>query len=273
MQIGNKKTRSKNAIPRPKNSFMVYRQEKQEEIISKNGRINNTLISEIAGYMWRTEDEEVKKAYRDKAEIGKREHRLLYPDYKYTPKKPQKPKSHKQKKIKIDTSRLDLHKNLKADYFDQIIKYIDLNVPEIRGSSIQANICQLPPSFLDTKTSFMVPTQDSVHDHPQQEAVKEEHYSQQWSQESILQLPQFVPLNGNQLLAMQHNAFQQYCIDPQLTIPAFTMDPYLYGLNNYQMPYLDTCFNQGMIHNENISSNELAILYYHNPIFSNSNLQ
>ncbi|KAI0243516.1 hypothetical protein L0F63_005828 [Massospora cicadina] len=137
-----KKRRTKNSIPRPKNSFMTYRQEKQNEIIARNGRINNTVISEIAGLMWRTEEEHVKKAYREKAELGKLEHKRLYPNYKYSPKKPKTPKS---RNAKI-TAKLDLHKNLKRECFDKIVDLFDQD----KNNAFLANIYTLPNGFLDT---------------------------------------------------------------------------------------------------------------------------
>ncbi|KAI9008411.1 high mobility group box domain-containing protein, partial [Gaertneriomyces semiglobifer] len=77
-------------IPRPANSFMTYRMEKQYQVLAENAGVNNKDISVIIGEMWRNEPEEVKEYYRKKAEIGRREHMLRYPDYKYTPLKKRK---------------------------------------------------------------------------------------------------------------------------------------------------------------------------------------
>ena len=74
-------------IPRPKNSFMTYRAERQHEVLISNPGANNKDVSKIIGAMWRTESPEVKEYYRKRAELHKHEHKLLYPDYKYQPKR------------------------------------------------------------------------------------------------------------------------------------------------------------------------------------------
>ncbi|KAI8593803.1 high mobility group box domain-containing protein, partial [Geranomyces variabilis] len=71
-------------IPRPSNSFMTYRMEKQHEVLAHHAGANNKDISVIIGDMWRNESEPVKEYYRKKAELGRQEHALKYPDYKYT---------------------------------------------------------------------------------------------------------------------------------------------------------------------------------------------
>ncbi|KAJ3167642.1 hypothetical protein HDU88_002088 [Geranomyces variabilis] len=77
-------------IPRPSNSFMTYRMEKQHEVLAHHVGANNKDISVIIGDMWRKESEPVKEYYRKKAELGRQEHALKYPDYKYTALKPRK---------------------------------------------------------------------------------------------------------------------------------------------------------------------------------------
>ncbi|KAJ3183122.1 hypothetical protein HDU87_007545 [Geranomyces variabilis] len=77
-------------IPRPSNSFMTYRMEKQHEVLAHHAGANNKDISVIIGDMWRNESEPVKEYYRKKAELGRQEHALKYPDYKYTALKPRK---------------------------------------------------------------------------------------------------------------------------------------------------------------------------------------
>ncbi|ORY01379.1 hypothetical protein K493DRAFT_209710, partial [Basidiobolus meristosporus CBS 931.73] len=83
-------SRSTKRIPRPNNSFMTYRKEKQKAILDAHPGINNKEVSKIVGEMWRNESEAVKEYYRKKAEQGKKEHALRYPGYKYTPRKRQR---------------------------------------------------------------------------------------------------------------------------------------------------------------------------------------
>lgn len=198
MTVVGKQRRAKNAIPRPKNSFMVYRQEKQAEIIQHHGRINNTTISEIAGFMWRAEDEEVKKAYREKAEHGKREHRRLYPDYKYSPKKPLRPRQPK-KKPPLDAAKLDLHPNHTTASFDLLVTYMDQHLPEIRGTSLQPIASQA--------CGFDDPTA-SVDAFAQTMALAQTHASQ-------LMMP-FMPLSEGQLLQLAQEMVHQQVLDPHM---------------------------------------------------------
>ncbi|KAJ3003777.1 hypothetical protein HKX48_001577 [Thoreauomyces humboldtii] len=70
-------------IPRPSNSFMTYRMDKQHEVLATNEGANNKDISVIIGEMWRNESEPIKDYYRKKAELGRKEHAIRYPNYKY----------------------------------------------------------------------------------------------------------------------------------------------------------------------------------------------
>ncbi|KAI8922065.1 hypothetical protein DFJ77DRAFT_505831 [Powellomyces hirtus] len=74
-------------IPRPSNSFMTYRMDKQHEVLAYHAGANNKDISVIIGEMWRKETQPVKEYYRKKAEEGRKEHALRYPGYRYTPLK------------------------------------------------------------------------------------------------------------------------------------------------------------------------------------------
>ena len=81
---------SRNAIPRPSNSFILYRREKHAEIMAqyKGAKaLNNNVISKIVASMWKQESSEIKSFYSGKAEEEKRLHMLKYPDYKYRPRK------------------------------------------------------------------------------------------------------------------------------------------------------------------------------------------
>lgn len=78
---------SSNNPPRPLNCFMAYRQYHLANIARNHPKADNRQISRIAGAMWNVELEDVKAFWRKQAELGKKEHARLYPDYKYRPKK------------------------------------------------------------------------------------------------------------------------------------------------------------------------------------------
>ncbi|OMH82688.1 Silenced mating-type M-specific polypeptide Mc [Zancudomyces culisetae] len=76
--------------PRPANAFILYRKNKQAEVIKNNPGVSNKEISCIIGKMWREETSEIRNEYRVKAEEEKKKHKILYPDYKYQPRKSKK---------------------------------------------------------------------------------------------------------------------------------------------------------------------------------------
>ncbi|KAG1147471.1 hypothetical protein G6F37_004054 [Rhizopus arrhizus] len=81
------KTSSSNKVPRPMNSFMIYRLEKQQEIVKECPGANHRDISKVIAKWWKEMADEEKEHYRQKAELARQEHHRLYPNYKYSPKK------------------------------------------------------------------------------------------------------------------------------------------------------------------------------------------
>ena len=76
----------KQAIPRPMNSFMLYRAAYTERIQAlgrENG--NHQIVSAVAGESWRMETEEVRREFAELAELDKRMHKVAFPGYKYLP--------------------------------------------------------------------------------------------------------------------------------------------------------------------------------------------
>ncbi|RKP01646.1 hypothetical protein CXG81DRAFT_11716, partial [Caulochytrium protostelioides] len=72
-------------VPRPPNSFMTFRMDKQHAVLASYPDANNMDISKIIGAMWRDADPAVKQIYRERAEEGRRLHRERFPGYHYTP--------------------------------------------------------------------------------------------------------------------------------------------------------------------------------------------
>ncbi|CAG8807879.1 41477_t:CDS:1, partial [Gigaspora margarita] len=73
-------------LPRPMNSFMLYRKVKAKEIRAKNPRITTGNLSKEISKMWHKEPLEVKSKFMKMAEEAKQQHMKKYPDYKYCPK-------------------------------------------------------------------------------------------------------------------------------------------------------------------------------------------
>ncbi|KAJ1668660.1 hypothetical protein IW140_002054 [Coemansia sp. RSA 1813] len=78
--------RKKIKIKRPPNSFMIYRSERHNELV-KEYRGGNKVVSGIIAKEWHSMNPEQKKKYEDLAAKKKREHELLYPNYKFMPKR------------------------------------------------------------------------------------------------------------------------------------------------------------------------------------------
>ncbi|KAF1929265.1 uncharacterized protein M421DRAFT_100396 [Didymella exigua CBS 183.55] len=80
-------------IPRPRNAFILYRQHHQQTIIRRNPGLNNPDISKIIGEKWKAESDEEKKIWQDLAQEEKARHHEQYPDYRYQPRRVNKPGS------------------------------------------------------------------------------------------------------------------------------------------------------------------------------------
>ncbi|KAJ2812544.1 hypothetical protein H4S07_001325 [Coemansia furcata] len=78
--------RNRIKIKRPPNSFMIYRSERHNELV-KEYKGGNKVISGIIAKEWHSMGREAKKRYEDMAAVKKREHELLYPNYKFMPKR------------------------------------------------------------------------------------------------------------------------------------------------------------------------------------------
>ncbi|KAI8357308.1 high mobility group box domain-containing protein [Choanephora cucurbitarum] len=71
------KTSKQTSIPRPLNCFLIYRLEKQKEIVAKCAGANHRDISKIIAQWWKNTTDEEKKPYREKARLAKLEHSKL----------------------------------------------------------------------------------------------------------------------------------------------------------------------------------------------------
>ncbi|KAL2351990.1 high mobility group box domain-containing protein, partial [Cryomyces antarcticus] len=74
-------------IPRPRNSFMLYRQHNQARFIDKHPGIANPEVSKILGELWKSEPASVKEKWKLLAEEEKLRHREKYPEYRYQPRR------------------------------------------------------------------------------------------------------------------------------------------------------------------------------------------
>ncbi|EMC92313.1 hypothetical protein BAUCODRAFT_126300 [Baudoinia panamericana UAMH 10762] len=77
-------------IPRPSNSFMIYRRQNRNRIAKAlpptPDRSNQGAVSHQAGKMWKAEPAHVKAMYERLAQREKAEHERKYPGYRYRPR-------------------------------------------------------------------------------------------------------------------------------------------------------------------------------------------
>ncbi|KAJ9608127.1 slightly ste11-like protein [Cladophialophora chaetospira] len=74
-------------IPRPRNSFILFRQHQQSSIIAQNPGIPNPQVSKIIGEQWRGLSAEAKEEWNLLAEEEKARHQQQYPGYRYHPRR------------------------------------------------------------------------------------------------------------------------------------------------------------------------------------------
>ncbi|CAG8466610.1 1057_t:CDS:2 [Acaulospora morrowiae] len=82
-----KQNRKKPYIPRPPNSFILYRQHHHPLILNQHPGINNSEISRIIADHWRKLSDQERDEWKKKAEEAKEKHMKAWPDYKYQPRR------------------------------------------------------------------------------------------------------------------------------------------------------------------------------------------
>jgi hypothetical protein len=74
-------------IPRPMNSFMLYRSAYADRLKAWGQHNNHQEVSKFAGASWQIEPEELKDRYKDLAKVERENHQRAHPDYKFSPSK------------------------------------------------------------------------------------------------------------------------------------------------------------------------------------------
>ncbi|KAL4910679.1 hypothetical protein BDW74DRAFT_141615 [Aspergillus multicolor] len=74
-------------IPRPMNSFMLYRSAYAERVKEYFRQQNHQVVSSASGVSWNKETPEIRAKYERLAVIEKRNHLKAHPGYKFTPTK------------------------------------------------------------------------------------------------------------------------------------------------------------------------------------------
>ena len=77
----------KGKVPRPMNSFMLYRDAYTDRIKAHMKQNNHQNISRIAGSSWQNETRDIRDYYEELARIERDSHANAHPEYKFKPQK------------------------------------------------------------------------------------------------------------------------------------------------------------------------------------------
>ena len=92
-------------IPRPMNSFMLYRKAYHKLAIHVSGQSHHATVSGSVAASWRHETPDVKAKFAKYAQIEKDNHKLAFPTYRFK-SKPKRPAQVKQReKASFDTNK------------------------------------------------------------------------------------------------------------------------------------------------------------------------
>uniref|UniRef100_A0A1D1YFJ0 Transcription factor ste11 n=1 Tax=Anthurium amnicola TaxID=1678845 RepID=A0A1D1YFJ0_9ARAE len=144
-------------IPRPHNAFIIFRNDFAAKIKnSTSQKISIRVISQMASKQWKKENEVVKLFFKLLADMYQHRHRILYPDYKYSPRFNAEKKSKRKRSRKMRAKKEDskdkkkgriitwyihdnIDKNTRSDDTIDTFRYTDLNIcnPEDLNKNVE----------------------------------------------------------------------------------------------------------------------------------------
>ncbi|KAK3394538.1 hypothetical protein B0H63DRAFT_49222 [Podospora didyma] len=77
-------------VKRPMNAFMLYRKAYQLRAKEWASQHNHQVVSRVCGFSWPMESDAVRQQFKTWADTERDNHRKTFPDYKFTPAKPNK---------------------------------------------------------------------------------------------------------------------------------------------------------------------------------------
>nr|AET35419.1 SexM [Syzygites megalocarpus] len=136
---------NKGKIPRPKNAFMLYRQEKQKILPLSKKRVLSKDFSKTVGEMWRNEKDDIRKYFHLLADREKIEHTKKYPEYKYNPRQKKKTSYAKNKEYKEQPSMVSIDKEAEnLSVYENTIKIVDSVFHNAPPSSVVQDLQLFP---------------------------------------------------------------------------------------------------------------------------------
>ena len=151
-------------IPRPRNIFMLYRQQTHADVLAENPGIANPIISKIIGERWRSMSDEEKLPWKELAEEEKRLHREMYPNYRYQPKRAGKAGGGQQG-VPGNGGSLGMGKGSSSDRCEKCgLRYI-ASPKSARSIPASARTPRLPPSPCAVAQGHLEPASSDSYDH------------------------------------------------------------------------------------------------------------
>lgn len=257
-------------IPRPKNAFIIFRTmyskwnsmlpraQDPENPHAQLAITDHRALSKAAGDAWRRMTEEQKAPYKELADADKAQHKINYPDYKYSPGE-RAPPYRRGPKVKTATQRSESPPSSAAsDSQDNIVdEVVTLQPPPRRSSSCPpptamphngwsaSNILMPPPFslpqqqygeaapapiFTDPWSNGLVVPQDNSNQRGQdplywRRGSKDDfrvHYDQQggYSQNAYNALPSFSRRVSKDDTFINYHSYEQPSFHPQPTLPS-----------------------------------------------------
>ncbi|KAJ5738332.1 hypothetical protein N7493_001487 [Penicillium malachiteum] len=93
-------------IPRPMNSWILYRQHHHRAVSDANPNLPNTEISKIIAAQWRDEPDATRLEWRELSEKMKAEHARAHPDYQYSPRRPGEKRT-RRSRVRVRTDSVE----------------------------------------------------------------------------------------------------------------------------------------------------------------------
>ncbi|KAJ5726403.1 uncharacterized protein N7483_007760 [Penicillium malachiteum] len=94
-------------IPRPMNSWILYRQHHHHAVSEANPSLPNTEISKIIAAQWRDEPAATRLEWQELSEQMKADHARAHPDYQYSPRRPGEKRTRRSRRIRVRTDSVE----------------------------------------------------------------------------------------------------------------------------------------------------------------------
>ncbi|CZS98196.1 uncharacterized protein RAG0_07016 [Rhynchosporium agropyri] len=137
----------RNVVARPPNCFILFRQHLHPMVVRDNPGLHNNVISTMISKMWHGAPSEIREQYKELAAEAKRQHKLLYPDYHYEPRKSSEKKRRMTKK---KAAALEAAAAQSAQQFDPAGETFDGTFPmdsDLRDDIVNHNLSLINASM------------------------------------------------------------------------------------------------------------------------------